>query len=616
MGGVWFIAAAYAVGLLSFPGLGRLHIRPIVQQDEVVATTRAIELNLRGLSQLGTLTYWEALGPRLALLLVALDIAKGWLPLVVGRLIHISESHLILAAAALVAGHCCAPPKFVVSRGTAVALGTLVAVQPLIALGGGLSWCLAMELGESVALSLMVATVTAIGLATYLEPFSPSFWYTVAVAILMVSMHRYHLCDFWRGAEPRVNLLRPRLSAGLRQTHIPGSMTSYRVCEQDPKLHPPKGGAHDWGFFGHPWSIQDLLLFSPNVSDDLRGKIERNELSAKELENFLRLIIGAARVIGEGVISARGRTAYGAIAITGWLPEEFNNPAKRKKIEAFLASGIKKTFRVIGATNVGLGALTSPVTKQGQTLEEKGLGPVTSGNSLTAGSCVRGVLKACRLMSIDPAKATVAIIGASGSVGYPATRRLASKFAKTIIVARDAVKLQTVQRRLKDEVSGQVEATTDVAQALSQADVVLIAVTTPLELPTDCFKPGSVVMCASIPTVLTPELLRERPDVLFFQGGVWRFPGRTSAWRQLRMGGASYTYACMLETMLRALDGETTSGGIGLTVDVAEMDRMLERADYYGCHLAGFRVLGRRIGYLQLISIRLAAALKKLKSRS
>jgi len=54
---------------------------------------------------------------------------------------------------------------------------------------------------------------------------------------------------------------------------------------------------------------------------------------------------------------------------------------------------------------------------------------VTTGNSLTAATAVEGALAAATRMDIDPARARVAVLGATGSIGAVCCRLLAPQVA-------------------------------------------------------------------------------------------------------------------------------------------------------------------------------------------
>ena len=101
----------------------------------------------------------------------------------------------------------------------------------------------------------------------------------------------------------------------------------------------------------------------------------------------------------------------------------------------------------LGASVVGLGALTTPASGAGRLLRDRPGITITTGNAFTAHLTVEAVR---RLLPAAPG-GHVAIVGASGSVGSCVVRLLADEpvVADLTLVARGAARLAA----LADEVS-------------------------------------------------------------------------------------------------------------------------------------------------------------------
>ena len=76
-----------------------------------------------------------------------------------------------------------------------------------------------------------------------------------------------------------------------------------------------------------------------------------------------------------------------------------------------------KKAEKLGAKIVGLGAFTAVVGDAGITVARNLNIPVTTGNSYTVATAIAGTRMAAREMGIDLARAEVAVIGATGSIG-------------------------------------------------------------------------------------------------------------------------------------------------------------------------------------------------------
>ena len=80
----------------------------------------------------------------------------------------------------------------------------------------------------------------------------------------------------------------------------------------------------------------------------------------------------------------------------------------------------------VGANTIGLGAFTSVITRGGLDIANSQV-PLTTGNSLTAMVCVQGLVQAADRLGRPLHQQTVAIIGATGSVGRLAALEVAAQ---------------------------------------------------------------------------------------------------------------------------------------------------------------------------------------------
>ncbi|MFO8080086.1 MAG: shikimate dehydrogenase, partial [Armatimonadota bacterium] len=83
----------------------------------------------------------------------------------------------------------------------------------------------------------------------------------------------------------------------------------------------------------------------------------------------------------------------------------------------------------LGADLVGLGAFTAVVGGGGQQVADALDVGVTTGNSYTVATAVEGALRGAGVMGIDPEEATVAVVGATGSIGRVCAHLMADRVA-------------------------------------------------------------------------------------------------------------------------------------------------------------------------------------------
>jgi fatty aldehyde-generating acyl-ACP reductase len=84
----------------------------------------------------------------------------------------------------------------------------------------------------------------------------------------------------------------------------------------------------------------------------------------------------------------------------------------------------------LGAEIIGLGAFTSVVGDGGITIAKNLKIAVTTGNSYTVATAIEGAVRAAELMGVPIGEATVAVVGATGSIGRTCALALAPQAAR------------------------------------------------------------------------------------------------------------------------------------------------------------------------------------------
>ncbi|MEA2554434.1 MAG: fatty aldehyde-rating acyl-ACP reductase [Fimbriimonadaceae bacterium] len=236
-----------------------------------------------------------------------------------------------------------------------------------------------------------------------------------------------------------------------------------------------------------------------------------------------------------------------------------------------------------GAQLVGLGAFTAVVGDGGKTIAERSPIPVTTGNSYTVATSIEGTLKACEAVGIDVSTATLAVVGATGSIGKTCALMLGRKFGRIILIGRDLERTKAVAA----EIPGAI-ATTSI-DLIREADAIITVTSTDAEIiMPEHLKPGAVVCDVARPRDVSVRVSRERPDVLVIEGGVVKVPGDVEF--NFRFGfPEGMAYACMSETMMLALEDRPVSYTLGKDVSVEQVEEMMALAKKHGFELAGFR---------------------------
>jgi len=246
----------------------------------------------------------------------------------------------------------------------------------------------------------------------------------------------------------------------------------------------------------------------------------------------------------------------------------------------------------LGAELIGLGAFTSVVGDGGRTVRSRTNIGVTTGNSYTVATAIDGTLKACALLGIDPGNSTLAVVGATGSIGRTCAEVLAKEFGRVILVGRDLERTEAIAAEIPGAIASSNVA--DIAHA--DAVVTVTSADTEIILPHH-LRQGAIVCDVARPRDVSVRVAKERPDVLVIEGGVVRVPGDVEF--NFEFGFPKKTaYACMSETMMLALEGDPGKYDftLGKEVSVPQVEEMRLLALKHGFELAGFRSFERAVG--------------------
>lgn len=242
-----------------------------------------------------------------------------------------------------------------------------------------------------------------------------------------------------------------------------------------------------------------------------------------------------------------------------------------------------------GAKVMGLGAFTAIVGDAGVSLAKESPIAVTTGNSYTVATAIEGVLRACKLMEIEPERSRLAVVGATGSIGKTCAIVLSRVFRDVILVGRDLERTRAIAAEMPN-----AEATTDMNR-LHLADAIVTvtssdtAIIEPHHLPL-----GAVVCDVSRPRDVSIRVAQQRPDVLVIEGGVVKVPGNVEFGMDFGFPPRT-AYACMSETMMLAFEKRFEHYTLGKDVLVHQVDETIGWAEKHGFELAGFRAFEKEV---------------------
>jgi glycerol-3-phosphate acyltransferase PlsY len=165
-----------------------------------------VDLRSVGSRNVGATNMYRVSGPRLGLAVMAIDVAKGALAVVLVSFSTLAEAELATAAVAAVAGHIY--PVWLRGRGgkgVATACGAFGVLAPWATAGALAAFLLTVWLTRVVSAGSVVASASLPGLTAVTGSGRAIVWGSLVAAALVVVRHRGNLRRLWLGTERRLS---------------------------------------------------------------------------------------------------------------------------------------------------------------------------------------------------------------------------------------------------------------------------------------------------------------------------------------------------------------------------------------------------------------------------
>lgn len=449
----------------------------------------------------------------------------------------------------------------------------------------------------------------------------------------------------------------------------PELFTDYRShsrANRSSKLSDNEGIKGRFAFIIHYPGPEDIIANNPSFS-----RFEREEL--------YRLMEWQASMPEPAVCchmpAIRSRQGH---AVEGWLigvpygGREIMSKPRTEVVDTIMQA--VDMARDLGAQVVGLGALTSVVTRGGRDVLGRGIA-VTSGNSLTTVMALEALYKGAQKMNIDLDQARAAVVGATGSIGRACSMLLAEEVNQITLLGNPRAPL-TSQRRLKQlgedilsranrrrkegnrrgvsgwlnqallklenlgkdwakELAGVLEAGERVSWEVMEQICRGLNMEMPLSIAMgtgdilhlcdlivsasnsadylihpEHLKAGAVVCDVARPADVSPEVLEQRNDVLVLEGGLVELPDKVSFGQNLGYR-EGIALACLSETIMLTMESDWKDYSIGSQIPLEAMEYMRSLAFKHGFSLAGLKMGNRELQDREIESIIENARLKQ-----
>ncbi|MBM3123655.1 MAG: shikimate dehydrogenase [Chloroflexi bacterium] len=304
----------------------------------------------------------------------------------------------------------------------------------------------------------------------------------------------------------------------------------------------------------------------------------------------------------EGVTSeATGKVIRGWFVACPYTPRRMRELPVSTVYRKIIQTG--RMAESLGAQILGLGAFTSVVGDAGVTIANSLDIPVTTGDSFTVSMAVQSICDAAALMDIHIEDATVAVVGASGTIGRVCSQLFAGRAARTLLIARDENKLAVLRDQLS--VGSRSELITSTKMDRLKDAQLILTVTSAIHdiLRPENLQPGSVICDVARPRDVSAMVAAVRDDILVIDGGMVDVPGPVNFHFNFGFPEGK-AYACMAETMALALEGRFEDYTVGRKIEMSRVNEITAIAERHGFRLSGFRSFEREVTDAQIEMIR------------
>lgn len=428
----------------------------------------------------------------------------------------------------------------------------------------------------------------------------------------------------------------------------PKVIHDFRPCSRNTKaslLQPGEKPDRKFAFIIHYPAPEDVVINNPSFASYSRDQLYRHMQWESRTPDpgvvcHMPALISKCGTIAEGWL----------IGVPLGAREIMNMPGD--EVTDIIARAVD-VGRDLGAEIVGLGALTSVVTRGGKAVTGRNVA-ITSGNSFTTLMAIEALFLGAQKMNIEPIAARGGVVGANGSIGracalmvserlcqitlfgspeHPTSSRLRLNslakdifaYARTRMLEGDLDGMSLWLSRLvkvlqnKDEdkahefaeyiincdeislevindicgyvdISCPLETSVDISSKLPECDLVVAVSNSPEYLIyADDLRSGAVVCDVARPADVSPEVCEQRDDVLILEGGLVQYPDAICFGPNLGYRDG-VNLACLSETVLLALEGDCHDYSIGNKLSLDTVQYLRGLARKHGFSLAGLRM--------------------------
>lgn len=260
-------------------------------------------------------------------------------------------------------------------------------------------------------------------------------------------------------------------------------------------------GKTDFCFMVHPRDLVDVYNHFP-----LWGLLSQKMV--KQMLRWMWPLIGPKIT---GLKTKNGRELVGRVVFCPLLPEQLllrrKNGVKNKVVKT------AKVADKLGAKIIGLGGFTAAASRYGKDLVGNIKAVITTGHSYTAYAVIEIACMSAQIVGLNLNNATVAIVGAAGSVGSACVELIDEKKLKKLLLVETPRMLKSLQELFR-KTNNETFFTSELAD-IKEADLVVTLTNATTDIIKKKYlKLGAIVVDDSQPANISRDIVEENNDIL------------------------------------------------------------------------------------------------------
>lgn len=279
------------------------------------------------------------------------------------------------------------------------------------------------------------------------------------------------------------------------------------------------------------------------------------------------------------VRSNLGKEIQGYFITLPLLTEQMRELKEEFILDKIIAAG--HIAERLGVRILGLGGYLSILAEKGFNVYKNLKIPVTSGSTFTAWSVIEAVYRMSKAKNIDLGKSTLAVIGATGSIGSLCARKLSDYIPKIIISDSPIDKLEKLKEAILHINPVEVIVEDDTHKAVKDADIIIYATNlAQVVINIEELKPHTIVCDVSVSKNIAGKINLRR-DISIIDGSLIKLPFPTDF--GINTGLAKdMVDASMAETILLTFEERFVNYSLGDNINLDKLDEIADIAVKYG----------------------------------